>query len=408
MINCLPHPPAKKMRTDGHVAVPTTPGQVIDPTLKRKNWNSVKMPMASQSLVESNQFKAQNYRGALTEYFQKQGDSSLYSLTFDTKLRSGQPHSAIFLCTCKAGGVTATGEARVKKVARQLASLAALKKLGLVPEGYDPTKKVAHEKNEPQKLAMKTQPQEVVIKTQPQEVVKKTQDELIEERELDKEDNTYFGTVKFYHADKEYGFINIFEEINFKGLTAKDKIYVHKVDIVCWSEHVGLAEYTKVVFKVYKDSRGLGAYDVRKEDGTPILFHPKSEEDAQSGVSQEPAPETIVIPRKKKEMKPILENKQYVTGNFRGALQEYLVKKHPGVAVKFETELLQPISKTVVYVANCKAVGEVPGRFKGLVGTGHAAVKKSAIHFSALDFMMKLNLLTEAQHFQVHQHWSCY
>jgi len=404
MENCIPFPPAKKMRADGHVAIPTTPGPEIDPTLKRKNRNSI-VAQGSKSLVDTHQFKIHNFRGALTEYFQKHGGSSL---TFDTKLKSGEPHSAIFICTVTAGNVTATGEARLKKLARQLASLAALKKMGLVPKGYDPNTKGANEKNQPPKVAKKTLPQEVVIKKQPQEVAKTTKEDLVAEREVDEEDNLYVGTVKFYKPDLGYGFINIVEEIHFKGRTANDKIYVNKDDIVCWSEDVGLDETTKVAFKVYKDSRGLGAYDVRNEDGTPILFKPKSWQGAQSAVRKELAPDNIVNLRQKKEMKSILENKQYVSGNFRGALQEYLVKKHPGVTVKFETELLQQISKTVVYVANCKAVGEVSGRFKGLVGTGHAAVKKSAIHFSALDFMMKLNLLTEAQHFQVHQHWSCY
>jgi len=165
----------------------------------------------------------------------------------------------------------------------------------------------------------------------------------------------------------------------------------------------------KVLFKVYTDPKGIGAYEVMNEDGTPISFDLESAEDGQAGVLKEPVPETIARLWMKKEMKPIIENKQYVTGNFRGALLEYLAKAHPGVTLKFETELLQNISQSMVYIAKCKAFTDQNKRFKELiVGTGHAAVKKSAIHFSALDFMLKLNLLTEAQHFQVHQQWSCY
>jgi len=165
---------------------------------------------------------------------------------------------------------------------------------------------------------------------------------------------------------------------------------------------------TKLLFKVYKDSKGIGAYEVTNEDDTAIMFNPESGEDAHPGALKESVPETIEILKKKKEMKPIIENKQYVTGNFRGALQEYLVKMHPRVTLEFETEMLQPSSQSLVYVAKCKAVANQNESFSKLVGTGYAAVKKSAIHFSALDFMLKMKLLTEAQHFQIHQQWSRY
>jgi len=102
----------------------------------------------------------------------------------------------------------------------------------------------------------------------------KTKEELIEEREIDEDENIYTGTVKMYKPDKEFGFINIAEEITFKDTTVKDKIYVMKEDIVCYSDEVGLIPEAEVIFKVYKDSKGLGASEVMNADGTPITYVP--------------------------------------------------------------------------------------------------------------------------------------
>merc|ERR1719193_1886404 len=108
-------------------------------------------------------------------------------------------------------------------------------------------------------------------------VVKKTKEELLEERELDEEETIYTGTVKQYRADKEFGFISIDEDITFNGVTATEKVYVMKEDIICYSEEVGLKPGTSVMFKIYKDSMGLGACEVHNEDGTPITYEPEEE-----------------------------------------------------------------------------------------------------------------------------------
>jgi len=126
--------------------------------------------------------------------------------------------------------------------------------------------------------------------------VVKTKEELLEEREIDEEENLYTGSVKFYNIEKEYGFIAIEEAITFNGATAKDSIYVLKEDIVCRSEEVGLNEGKKVVFKVYKDSKGIGACEVQNEDGSPIVFEqeePQSEEE-----EKEAAPQPVVKRRR--------------------------------------------------------------------------------------------------------------
>merc|ERR1711920_1109179 len=113
--------------------------------------------------------------------------------------------------------------------------------------------------------------------TKKAKVVKKTKEELLEERELDEEENLYTGTVKQYRADKEFGFISIEEDITFNGVTATEKVYVMKEDIICYSDEVGLKPDTSVMFKIYKDSMGLGACEVLNEDGTPITYEPEEE-----------------------------------------------------------------------------------------------------------------------------------
>jgi len=100
----------------------------------------------------------------------------------------------------------------------------------------------------------------------------KTKEELMEEREVDEDENTYIGTVQVYKPDKEFGFIKITDEITFKDVTVKEKIYVMKEDIVCYSDEVGLTVDSEVMFKIYKDSKGLGACEVMNVDGSPIEY----------------------------------------------------------------------------------------------------------------------------------------
>jgi len=102
----------------------------------------------------------------------------------------------------------------------------------------------------------------------------KTKEQLIEERENDEDEKVYIGTVKSYMPDKEFGFITLSEEITFKGVTVKkDRIFVRKEDIVCYSDEVGLNVSAEVMFKVYRDSMGLGACEVMNIDGTPIDYN---------------------------------------------------------------------------------------------------------------------------------------
>jgi len=104
----------------------------------------------------------------------------------------------------------------------------------------------------------------------------KTKGELIEEREIDFDEKTYMGTVMSYKPEKEFGFINISQEIWFKNASVKQRIFVRKEDIVCYSDEIGLTEGCAVKFKIYKDSKGLGACEVMNADGTPIEYLPEN------------------------------------------------------------------------------------------------------------------------------------
>merc|ERR1712060_253281 len=127
--------------------------------------------------------------------------------------------------------------------------------------------------------------------------VKKTKEELIEEREIDEEETSYIGTVKYYNPEKEFGFIKITEDITFKDKTVKEKIFVMKEDIVCYADEVDLIPESEVMFKVYKDSKGLGACEVMNSDGTPLTG--KVDDEPEAEMVKEPSPEPAK-PKKKK------------------------------------------------------------------------------------------------------------
>jgi len=377
-------PPAKKQRTGRGQGKATALGEDTDPTLKKKNPSKKKKRVTGEiKISESPQFLLGNYRGALQEYLQKEGDFKLIFETEQTNQREPKDEMT-YVSTCKAKNITAKGKAKSKKQAVRFAALSAIKMLKLITaDQYKRIFKCAIEK-EQTKTASKS------VET------KKTKEQLYQEREIDEEETIYKGTVKLYLPAQGWGLISIGEEITFKDATAKGKIYVSKDDIVCYSEEVGLNKNANVIFKVYKDSKGIGAYEVQNEDGSPIIFDPKIDK------SDKPKDGTVVKRKKKKKMGLMTENKQYLAGNFRGALQEYLSKKYPAAKVEFETEKQESATNMPVFISTCKVLGGENERLKGMVGIGHAASKKSSVQFSALDYMLKLNLLSAKQHTKIH------
>jgi len=104
----------------------------------------------------------------------------------------------------------------------------------------------------------------------------KTIEQMLKERKIDPKETTYIGRVKFYKPKKKFGFIIPHKSIEFKGEHCK-RVFVREEDIVCFTQQIGLVKGTTVKFQVYKDSRGIGAHDIRNLDDTPIEFEPEEQ-----------------------------------------------------------------------------------------------------------------------------------
>jgi len=160
--------------------------------------------------------------------------------------------------------------------------------------------------------------------------VAKTKDELIAEREVDEDDNVYTGTVMFYKQHKEFGFIKIEEEITFKDTTISEKLYVMKEDIVCDSEDVGLTSGSEVMFKIYKDSKGLGAAEVMNLDGTSITYLPETEESKADEVEEEPQEEVEEEPQEvleEQSPEPVKPKKKTAKPRKKAATKKNVMKR---------------------------------------------------------------------------------
>jgi len=101
-----------------------------------------------------------------------------------------------------------------------------------------------------------------------------TQEELKAERQIDKKERVFTGRVKKWKTKQKFGYIIPSTRIEFLGMNTKRGIFAGKDDIICFSEEVGLNKGSKVKFLIYKNSRGLGAYDIRNIDDTPIFYQP--------------------------------------------------------------------------------------------------------------------------------------
>lgn len=391
-------PPTKKLKTTDGQGAPTSYGYDIEPTLKRKNQSKRKKKKRNKKkkglipMADTLEFLKGDYPRAMHEYFQKRGVD--LKLTYDTEEhKSNTPNSKkVFVCTCKAV-ISAFGQAKSKKEAARNAALAVMKRMELIPKGADDP-----DYEGVWQLRALSGSTGVVV-------VKKKKEELLAEREIDEEEKTYTGIVKFYRERQKWGFISVDEDINFKGATTQRNIYAAKDDIVCYSDTVGMHEKTKVVFKIYKDSLGLGAYEVMNEDGSPIIYdpNPQQRKRAKLKAKKYAKSKTDAKPKKteEEEIKPIIEHKQYLLGNFRGALMEFLHKKHPELTVEYEIKTHAAQGK-LFYIAKCKAVGGETEEFKELEGVGQASKERPAGKLAALDYMFKLKLLTPNQHFQIH------
>merc|ERR1712048_675183 len=94
------------------------------------------------------------------------------------------------------------------------------------------------------------------------------------------EETIFTGTVKFFAGKDGYGFIVPDEEVEFMGVTAtadaeaeEGGLYVAREDVIFAENSATNLNYgTKVQFQVYKSEKGLGAFEVRNEDGTAYEY----------------------------------------------------------------------------------------------------------------------------------------
>lgn len=113
-------------------------------------------------------------------------------------------------------------------------------------------------------------------------------------------------------------------------------------------------------------------------------------------------------PMKKKAKKKgppasMAESQQYLSGNFRGALQEHLDRGGKTTNLAFTTvEQDSTIPKVFVSKCNLKAIKEGTPLASNEEGTGHAGSKKKAMQFAALDVILKMGLITPEQHGKLH------
>merc|ERR1719233_987589 len=100
-----------------------------------------------------------------------------------------------------------------------------------------------------------------------------------DDREVNDE-TIYTGTVKFFAGKDGYGFIIPDEEIEFMGETVTDNaedeeggLYVAREDVIFAEDSATNLNYgTKVQFQVYKNEKGLGACEVKNEDGSAYEY----------------------------------------------------------------------------------------------------------------------------------------
>jgi len=108
----------------------------------------------------------------------------------------------------------------------------------------------------------------------------------VDGRQIDKAEKVFAGRVKKWKKKQKFGIIIPDQRIEFMGMDSKRGVFVREDDIVCSSEEVGLEKGSIVKFQIYKDPRGIGAYDVRGIDDMPIEYQPVNKVESASNEPQ--------------------------------------------------------------------------------------------------------------------------
>merc|ERR1719334_2742555 len=91
----------------------------------------------------------------------------------------------------------------------------------------------------------------------------------------------------------------------------------------------------------------------------------------------------------------MLENRQYLQGNFRGALEEYLISSNSDETLSFESKETLAEDEPV-WVTTCSLS---KGTHKG---SGYAQAKKTSIHLACLHLILNMGIVTKEQHLENH------
>jgi len=98
--------------------------------------------------------------------------------------------------------------------------------------------------------------------------------ETVDERKIDEMKKVYVGRVMMWKEKQKHGRIMPTPKFKYKGITPMRGLFVRADDIICTSEEVGLEKGSRVKFKIYMNSRGMGAYDITDVDDMPIKYQP--------------------------------------------------------------------------------------------------------------------------------------
>jgi len=96
----------------------------------------------------------------------------------------------------------------------------------------------------------------------------------------------------------------------------------------------------------------------------------------------------IPLPTKPKRVKTMLENGNYLSGNFKDALRDHLQRSDP------DDDLILESSDQII-VTHCRTKS-------GKYGRGEAPTRKKSVHLACLDIMLNMGLLTKEQHLEKH------
>jgi len=108
-------------------------------------------------------------------------------------------------------------------------------------------------------------------------------------------------------------------------------------------------------------------------------------------VPEECLVDTMAVPASPnpKRVKTLLENGNYLCGNFREALREHLQRSDPD-----DDLILESTNQVIVTTCRTKK-GKYHGR-------GEAQTRKKSVHLACLDVMLNMGLLTKEQHQEKH------